>query len=43
MKHLPNLTFTEDPAVTEGKRVDEIIRRLHDGEEREDEDRNEDE
>jgi ribosome-binding factor A len=29
LKYLPNLVFTEDPAVARGERVEEIIRQLH--------------
>ena len=29
MKYSPELTFTEDPAIQHGERVDQIIRELH--------------
>jgi ribosome-binding factor A len=29
LKYVPSLVFREDPAVAEGKRVEEIIRELH--------------
>jgi ribosome-binding factor A len=29
MKYTPELTFREDPAVTQGSRIEEIIRELH--------------
>ena len=29
MKYLPELVFHEDPSIAQGKRVEEIIRRLH--------------
>jgi ribosome-binding factor A len=32
LKYLPLLVFREDPAITQGQRVDEIIRSLHRGE-----------
>ncbi len=31
MKYLPTLRFREDPAVTDGLRIDAILRELHDG------------
>jgi ribosome-binding factor A len=30
MKRTPKLSFELDPAVTEGARIDEVLRRLHD-------------
>ena len=32
LKYVPELTFREDPAVAQGERVEEILRRLHAGE-----------
>jgi ribosome-binding factor A len=29
LKYLPDLVFTEDPAMAEGERVEQIIRQLH--------------
>jgi ribosome-binding factor A len=29
LKYLPNLVFTEDPAMAQGERVEQIIRQLH--------------
>ncbi len=31
LKYLPSLSFEEDPAVAQGQRVDDVIRRLHEG------------
>jgi ribosome-binding factor A len=29
LKYLPRLSFREDPAITTGQRVEEIIREIH--------------
>ena len=29
MKYVPELTFREDPSIEEGRRIEEIIQRLH--------------
>jgi ribosome-binding factor A len=34
MKYLPTLRFREDPAVTDGLRIDAILRELHEGADR---------
>jgi ribosome-binding factor A len=38
MKRTPRLHFAEDPAVAHGMRVDEILRRMHEGHPRDEED-----